>query len=180
MKNLVLFIFSVLITSCIPLSIAPSIEDYKLVKGKRFKRKLPRYKTFIFEDPKKAGEFYQFADAKFNLQDEVIERMISFTLDDKEFYFSFYEVQKKTRTINLLPMVIDSKLDSKGIDPILEDDYLSRSGYWYLAISIIDTEEKDCLDENHKDYNKILSYLKDFKEEYLTTHNYLETVLKQK
>ena len=55
-------------------SIAPNIEDYKITKGKDFKRSLPKREMFIFEDPKEAGHFYTYVNTKFNLDEERVLR----------------------------------------------------------------------------------------------------------
>ena len=46
--------------SCIPLKIAPNIKGEKIVNAKKFKKDLPKYQGFIFEDTKNANEFYEF------------------------------------------------------------------------------------------------------------------------
>jgi len=38
---LILSVF-ILLTSCIPIRIAPKIQDYKTIKAKKFKRSLPK------------------------------------------------------------------------------------------------------------------------------------------
>ena len=60
----VFFLFS----SCVPVRIAPSIQDYKVMKGKRFKKGLSKRYFFIFEDPKEANQFYNYVNTKFELQ----------------------------------------------------------------------------------------------------------------
>lgn len=53
-KQLLVVILVIVVQSCIPLPIAPNIEDYKITKGKKFKRSLPKRQMFIFEDIKEA------------------------------------------------------------------------------------------------------------------------------
>jgi hypothetical protein len=68
MKERLLLILSLfLFQACIPLRIAPSIDDYKIAKGKKFKRSLSKRQMFIFEDAKEAEEFYHFVNTKFQL-----------------------------------------------------------------------------------------------------------------
>ncbi|NVN17085.1 hypothetical protein GUA46_01920 [Muricauda sp. HICW] len=63
----------VLLSSCIPLRIAPNIKDYKLIQGKRFKKGLPKKSVFVFEDPKDANEFYEYINTKFQLDDYYVD-----------------------------------------------------------------------------------------------------------
>ncbi len=168
------------LSSCVPLSIAPDIDDYKITNGKRFKRKLPKQKSFIFNDTKNAGEFYQFVDAKFNLNNQLLERDIPFKIKNKEYRFSFYEVKRKTKTVNVAPVLIDGALQSNGHNTYFEDAYISRSGKWYIAITVTDQKYNDCLDSDYKEHREIVSYLQKFKNEYFTTHNYTETLLLNK
>lgn len=178
MRQLVLGIVSLFIFSCIPIRIAPKIKTYKLVKAKIFKRDLPRNYGFIFEDPKDTNEFYIFINAKYHLGFIDVASNVPLTIDNKHYFLSFYERERVTKTINLLPIAVDASLESKGYDPILEEAYTSRTGHWYLILIVTDNELKDCLNPNYVHHDKIIEYLRNLREEYLTTHNYMETVLK--
>lgn len=165
--------------SCIPIRIAPSIKDYKLTHGKRFKRELPKKNVFVFEDPKEANEFYNYINTKFQLDDYYVDVQVPFLIDSSTFYFSFYEVEIPTKTINLLPMVLDVALNkSADMDPMLEDAYSTRIGNWYIAMEVFSDSEEDCLSENSVSRDRVLSYLRELKNEYLATNNYNEVVFK--
>jgi lipopolysaccharide export LptBFGC system permease protein LptF len=180
MKKILLLILVITFGSCIPLSVAPNIEDYKIMKGKKFKRKLPKKNTFVFNDPKKAGEFYQFLDAKYDLEKQFLDGVVSIDIENKNYILSFYEVEKKSKTLNLVPILVDAKRESKNKDPLLEDIYTSRSGeIWYIAITMIDENNTDCLNSKYDNNNKVETYLVNLKNEYLSTNNYLETLLKR-
>lgn len=181
MKYAILISVIYIFTSCVPLSIAPNIKDYKVIKGRKFKRELPKKNAFVFNDPKNAGEFYKYVDAKFGLNNQIIEKFIPFTIDDKPYLFSFYEVEKSTKTVNLIPILIDGKRESKGKNSLLEDFHFSRSGTWYLAITITIPEKDnvDCLHPKYVDQKNVISYLEALKNEYLMTHNYLEILLQK-
>mgnify|MGYP000385870746 FL=1 len=179
MRQLLFSIISLFIFSCIPIRIAPNIETDKLVKAKRFKRDLPRNYGFVFEDPKDADEFYKFINAKYDLGFIDVASNVPLTIDNRTYFLSFYERERVTKTINLIPIAIDAGLESKGNNPILEDAHTSRSGHWYLVLIVTDNELKDCLNPNYINHAKIIKYLRILKEEYLTTHNYIETVLKR-
>ncbi|SNY95003.1 hypothetical protein [Flagellimonas pacifica] len=178
-RNLLLLVSAIFIYSCIPLRIAPNIKDYKVSKGKRFKRGLPRKSMFIFEDPKDANEFYHYVNTKFQLEDYYVDVDVPFEVKGDKFYFSFYEVEIPTKTINLIPLMIDGILDQAAeMGPILEDTYELRVGNWYIAIEVFSDSEKDCLHEDSIFRPKLLTYLSQLKKEYLNTVNYNEVVFK--
>ncbi|MBW1295147.1 hypothetical protein [Aquimarina litoralis] len=166
------FLLLLFCNSCFPTKIAPRIEDYKLTTGKKFKKQLPKRGAFIFEDPKNANEFYKFINAKFKLNDTDVRWNVPFKIAEKEFYFSFYEVERTSKTINIAPMIIDAALDPDDTDPGLEDLYTSRSGTWYIALTVNDEEFMDPLKENYPQKEEVIAYLRNLKKEYLSTRNY--------
>ena len=179
MRKLIFSFIFLSIFSCIPIRIAPNIETDKLVKAKKFKRDLPSNYGFVFEDPKDADEFYKFINAKYDLGFVDVESNVPFVIDNNTYFLSFYERERVTKTINLLPIAIDTGLESKGNNTILEEAHTSRSGNWYLVLIVTDNELTDCLNPNYINQARIIKYLRNLKEEYLTTHNYIETVLKR-
>ncbi|NER14830.1 hypothetical protein GWK08_15340 [Leptobacterium flavescens] len=176
-KTSLLLVFCVF-TSCIPLQIAPNIDDYKIRKARKFKRKLPMGHAFIFNDPKDANEFYHFVNIKYQAQGNA-EHNVPFHVDDKTYYLSFYETEKNTSTVNLIPIIVDAALEEKGHDPYFEDIEYTRSGKWYLALFVTDSELNDCLHPGYETRDKIAAYLEDLRQEYLNTHNYYEAWLKK-
>ena len=172
------------LNSCIPIRIAPNISDYKLTKGKRFKKGLPKKTTFIFEDPKAAGEFYDYINTKYDLKDYLVDVEVPFTIDGKNYFFSFYEVDKKSKGIFLLPLMFDiganAALDNEYFETYAstEDNSIIRVDNWYIAIEVFSAVEKDCLREDSPSRALVLPYLRNLKEEYLSTHNYNEVVFK--
>jgi hypothetical protein len=180
MKQLFLTLTLVCFTSCIPLRIAPNIKTDKVMLAKKFKRKLPKRFAFIFEDPKDANEFYNYVNTKYELNHQNVEWNVPFEVNDEMFYFSFHEVEIPTKTLNLLPIIIDTALYSKDKTPMFEDAYMSRMGNWYLAITVADDDMKDCLKQDYVKREVILNYLKEMRVEYLNTYNYLEALLLKK
>lgn len=171
-----------ILTSCIPLRIAPNIDDYRITKGKTFKKELPQREMFVFEDPKDADQFYNYVDAKFQLNNENVYDDVPFTIGEQQYFFSFYEVEIPDKSINLIPVVLDvftnAALGNDEIDPIFseEDVGYSRVGNWYIAIEVYSDLEKDCLQMNSLSREAVLEYLRTLKKEYLSTHNYDEVV----
>ncbi|WP_318311032.1 hypothetical protein [Flagellimonas crocea] len=175
---LAIFVFAFL-SSCIPILIAPNIKDYKLTNGKRFKKNLPKKNVFVFEDPKEANEFYNYINTKFDLGGYYVDVQVPFFVNNETYYFSFYEVEIPTKTVNLFPMVLDIVLDQTAdMDPMMEDAYSSRIGNWYIAMEVFSDIEKDCLSEDSISRELVLPYLRDLKNEYLSTDNYNEVVFK--
>ncbi|MGK0253311.1 MAG: hypothetical protein ACI9OE_000779 [Mariniflexile sp.] len=179
MKQLLVLFSILLYTSCIPLRIAPTIKTDKVMVAKKFKRKLPKHYAFIFEDPKDANEFYNYINTKYELDHKEVEWNVPFELNNEGFCFSFYEIEKIDKTLNLLPIFIDAALQSNDSNPMLEEVYTSRKGNWYLAITVSNDALLDCLNPEYKQREVILKYLRDLKEEYLNTSNYFEALLKK-
>ncbi|NKI31220.1 hypothetical protein [Croceivirga thetidis] len=178
-KGYLLIFLCITLGSCIPLRIAPTIEDYRVVEGKKFKKSLPQKTMFVFEDPKDEGHFYNYINTKFKLDDYRVDVDVPFQIENKEYYFAYYEVEIPTKTLNLLPIVIDGILESTETnDAVFSDAYSSRKGYWYIAIEVYDQEENDCLNDNSLIRKPMMEYLRELKQEYLSTHNYNEVVFK--
>lgn len=154
----------------------------KVVKAKKFKRQLPKQYAFIFEDPKNANEFYNYVNAKFQISYDDLEGNIPININDNNYYLTFYEVKRNTETVNLIPMVVDAVLEEKGYTSgsTFESDYTSRSGTWYLALTVNNDALEDCLHPEHDSKAEIEKYAKDLKEEYLSTTHYMEVYLKRK
>lgn len=184
MKRILPFIFLLaIVQSCIPLRIAPSIDDYKLTKGKKFKRGLPKRTVFIFEDPKekKVNEFYNFVNSKFQLEHENVYDDVPFNIRGQQYFFSFYETDIPDKTINFLPIIFNAMWNS-ALN--IEDDDNEpgpseiRTNNYYIAIEVYNDIEKDCLEEDALSREAVLKYLRTLKKEYLSTHNYNELVFK--
>lgn len=179
MKLFVVCLFVLLITSCIPVRIAPTIKTDKVMVAKKFKRKLPKRHAFIFEDPKDANEFYNYVNTKYELNHQDVEFNVPFEVDGKPFYFSFHEVEIADKSINIVPIITDGVLESKGREPVFEGAHISRVGNWYLALTVSDDAMKDCLKEGYEEKETILKYLRKLRVEYLNTHNYLDALMRK-
>ena len=173
-----------LFNSCIPLRIAPDIDDYKITKGKSFKKGLPKREMFVFEDPKEADEFYDYVNIKFQLNNENVYDDVPFEINTQTYFFSFYEVEIPDKTINLFPVVLDvfvnAALGNEDVEPVFSDDEndVTRNGHWYIAIEAYSDHEKDCLKVGSLSREVVLNYLRALKKEYISTHNYNETIFK--
>jgi len=167
-----------LFESCIPLRIAPTIEDYKITKGKKFKRSLSKRQMFIFEDPKEAEQFYNFINTKYQLDHTNVYDDVPFDINGQQYFFAWYEVEIPDKSLNLIPLVADAALIYADADPAFEDSYTNRKGNWFIGLEVYSDLEKDCLVEGSLSKEAVLKYLRALKKEYLDTHNYNETLFK--
>lgn len=168
-----------LLTSCIPVKIAPSIDTHKIMLAKRFKRKLPRETSFIFEDPKQAYEFYNYINTKFQLDDIDVGMNTPLKIKGKTYYLTYLEAEKTTKTVNVPLVVIDAKRESNGSSKLFEDSYVTRKGEWYIVISIHDDNLKNCLLDDYPYRGRVINYLESMRQEYLNTSNYLDVYFSQ-
>ena len=180
MKKFGVYLLILLTFSCIPLKIAPNIEGEKIVNAKKFKKDLPNFNGFIFEDTKNANEFYNFINAKYDLKHMNVDSNVPISINNKTYYLSFFFFFRATKTLNLLPLVADAGLGNKGVDPLFKDIYTSRSGFWYLILTVTDFEIKDGLNPSYPQHQEIVNHLKNLKTEYFSTNNYIEAYLKMK
>jgi len=160
---MILFIFS----SCIPLRIAPDIKEDKLMVAKKFKSKLPKAYALIFEDPKDEGEFFYFINARYDLFEQNVQSNVPISIDNETFFLSFYEVEIPTKTINLVPILLDGFLMSEGQDPWFQQLEQTRNGHWYLALTVRDSNNADCLKPGYACQKEILDFLRELRIDYL-------------
>lgn len=183
-KFFVVLLSAIFIPSCIPLRIAPKIDDYNVTQGKRFKRDLPEREMFIFADPKEAEMFYNYVDIKYALNNENVYDDVPFQVNQNQYFFSFYETEIPDKHINLFPLIADvflnAAIGNDEIEPILSNgvEEVQRAGNWYIAIEVYSDAEKDCLSPDSLSREAVLKYLRNLKEEYLATNNYNELVFK--
>ena len=182
MKNtLLLFVILLFTSSCFPVKIAPDIEKHKIVVAKKFKRKLPKVTSFVFNDPKNDGDFYNYLNAKFDLKHIDVGANIPFTLNNNTtYYLSYSETERETKTINLGLAAIDAKRESNGNSRLFEDSYSTRTGKWYILLTVYDNDLNNCLKEDYINRTKVVAYLESLRKEYLRTQNYLELQFKKK
>ncbi|MBO0591269.1 hypothetical protein I2486_07590 [Cellulophaga sp. E16_2] len=179
--NVLVFLF--VLSSCVPIRIAPKIDDYKISKGKKFKRTLSKRQLFIFKDTKEAGEFYKYVNTKFQLHDSLVYDDVPFQLENQQYFFATYEVEIQDKSFQLVPIALDvllsTSLGSDEVHPLFSNsDGISRKGNFYIAIEVYSDLEKDCLLANSFSRTSVLKYLRQLKKEYLATHNYNEILFK--
>ena len=173
-----ILILSMVTFSCIPIKIAPNFDGGKVFKPKKFKKELPKQYAYVFKDPKDANEFYKYVNAKYHVAYDDYTGNVPILIDQANYYLTFYETERSTETVNLVPIIADAALENKGSDPIFEDVYTSRAGTWYIALTITDNNFGDPLKSSHQDHKIILKYLDALREEYLNTSNYMDVYLR--
>lgn len=171
-------IFCFLLMSCIPTRVPPKIVDFEIRVAKKFHKKLQNQHSFVFEDSKEADDFYQFMNLKFKRNHEEVESNVPVEINSKRYYLSFYEVEKPLKTINLIPMFIDSALENKDRDPIMSDAHTTRIEKWFLVLTVSDDDINDNLNPNYPNQRNVINYLKALKKQYLSTQNYNELLFR--
>lgn len=169
MKQLAIILVFLIFSSCIPLRIAPNIDDYKIKVAKKFKRKLPKKNAFIFEDPKEADAFYNYINIKYNLNFKNVENNVPFAFNGKIYFLSFYEIEIPTKYFNFLPGMAEAAFEMVvlGADSYSSEVEMTRIGHWYLALTVSNFNKEDCLDPNYEFRAELINYLQDLKTEYL-------------
>ncbi|WP_223033488.1 hypothetical protein [Hanstruepera marina] len=177
MKKILLLLGFIIISSCIPTQIAPNIETDKVQIAKKFKRDLPKNYAFIFQDTKRANEFYNFINMKYNRKHIDVEYNVPFMVNKKTYYMSFHEREKSTQTINLIPIFVDAARESSDKSPLMQDYHVSRTGNWYIVLTVSDDDFQDCLKPEYANRDLVIHHLRELQKEYFRTHNYLEAYL---
>jgi len=182
MKNPLIILLVITFTSCIPTKIAPKFKNkgYKVMVAKKFQRQLPKKTSFVFKDPKNANEFYQYINKKYNLNNKDVGFNVPFKFENETLYLTYHEAEREDETLNLGVIATDLVIEKNTGTSLLQDAYTSRKGHWYIIISVHDNNVKNCLLDKHPMKSKVIQYLKDLKQEYLTTHNYEELLFTKK
>ncbi|NRD21495.1 hypothetical protein HNV08_15680 [Winogradskyella eckloniae] len=164
-----LIILFLCISSCITLRKAPEYFTYKVEIAKKFKRQFPKELAFIFEDPKDANQFYNYINKKFLLNDTDVGLNVPLVIDNNTYYLTYYESEIPDKKLNLLGLAIDATRLANDRDPLFNDNYVQRKGHWFIAITVFDAFDKNCLAPNHEDQKLILDYLQILQNEYLNS-----------
>ncbi len=151
------------------------MAEGKVVKANRFLKKFPRQYVYVFDDPKDANEFNKYINAKYQIAYDDATGNVPVTIGENTYYLTFYEANKETRVINLVPMMIDAAI---GVEDGKVE--IARLGKWYLVITVTDDNYKDALYPEYKDYENVLKYVSELRSEYLSTTHYIEVYLKAK
>lgn len=168
----------VILQSCFPVAIAPDLSDGSIKRAKKFNKKLPNRYSYIFTDPKDADEFYTYINTKYDLQHNYVEDNVPIVLDGDNYYISFYEVSKNTKTVNLLRPLANKMLEENGIGAVFDDDPVRIYGdTWYIALLITDEDFNDGLNPSYKNYARVEEFASSLHKEYYSMRNYRQAIL---
>ncbi|MFC4095792.1 hypothetical protein [Euzebyella saccharophila] len=103
-------------------------------------------------------------------------------IDQDQYYFAFYEVSIPNKTLNLAPIIfnvaVSRALALEDNEEFVPAEEITRRDRWYIAIEVYSDEQTDCLVKDSFSKESVLAYLRALKEEYLTIHNYNETLFR--
>lgn len=168
-----------LLAGCFPVAIAPDLTNGEIINGKKFKKQLPDRQAYIFTDSKPADEFYYYLRAKYERQPDAVEDNVPVSINDEQFYVSFYETSKSTKTVNLINPLVNEVLERNNISGVLNEETVRYAGdTYYIVLMVSDEEFNDGLSENHTSYSKIYEYVEKLQAEYLATNNYNQLLMK--
>jgi len=165
-------------TSCIPVKVAPNLEQGKIMKAQKFVKSLGPQYMFVFDDPKDANEFYKYVNAKYQTVYDDDLGNIPVQINEQSYFLTFYEVSKETKVVNLITPVIETVLEKNNIGTYDGEIPIERTGKWYIALTLTDDDLKDALHPEYSKMNETLGYVKNIRQEYLTTAEYIEVYLK--
>lgn len=107
---------------------------------------------------------------------------VPFNVNNNQYFFAFYEVSIPDKTLNLAPtlfnVAVSKALNLEENEEFVPADEMTRKDQWYIAIEVYSDLEKDCLQQDSFSKQSVLTYLRNLKKEYLTTHNYNETLFR--
>ena len=165
--------------SCIPLKIAPQIQHYKLMKTRRFIRQLPQQHAFVFQDTKVPDAFYQFFNIRFSSLSQWTNENLPINVKGASYFFSFYGVEKTTKTFNLFPFIVDTILEEKGDFRFFERFYTRYRPHAYIVITVRNETLEDCLEPRHPARESLVEFLEAMRKDYLMTNNYIDQLFRK-
>ena len=169
MKKLIILLLSVTATSCISLRKAPTNFTHRIEVAKKFKRDFPKELAYIFEDPKDANQFYNYINIKYQLNDTDVGSNVPVVIDNKTYFITYHEAEIPDKKLNLLGIAIDATLVVNRLDPVFKDGYVKRVGHWFIALTVYDENDKNCLKSKHPEQKMVLDYLSLLHNEYLNS-----------
>lgn len=92
--------------------------------------------------------------------------MCLLSLPERRIMVSFYETDKTSQTVNLIPILIDAKLENSDRDPILERLHASQQGAWYIVLMITAQNFDDALKPRYQYQEDVKEFARTLKEEY--------------
>lgn len=133
------------------------IDDYVLLpNGKSVLNKAP-LNAFVFENSLKNIDIQQYLATKFNTP-STFEKEFSVIIDKNKFKLLIYDKDEFDKYFNTNLFIIKNQENDADIQ---------RNYQKFIAISVVDDKNQDCLLENALYQQIILNYLKQLKNDYL-------------
>ncbi len=178
-KNAVFLVLSCLVlSSCFPTKIAPSIENYRVMKGKRLNRSLERKQYYVFENNTTDEHLFNFLDLHVLPKNYMFYTNIPVYINNNKYYVSFIAVEAKTEIINLLPGLASAIVNEALNTNMDESSEINETFYEYVAISVHNDQESDCLKDKSLSKPEVLKYLSKLKDKYLSSPNPYDALFK--
>lgn len=134
------------------------IDDYALVPNAKEILGNQGLTAFVFENNKKILPFQQFLVGKFNLQ-TYNQREIPVLINDEKFILHVYDSDEIIKYINTVDFVMQTQIpDASKIGNQAD----------FIVVSLVNSKNEDCLQENSLYQNIGIKYLKKLKEEYFS------------
>ncbi|MEE1897262.1 hypothetical protein GN157_15980 [Flavobacterium rakeshii] len=156
-RGFFLFLLFGVLQSCVTPRQAIDVSDYILVEnGKQIYGKEEGLTAFIFQNNPKKVIFAEFLGNKYNLMKFTdIEYWI--TLEGMKFKVFFYENDEVNKYFDTTDYVASN---------VVSDSAVVGSKVKFLAISVVNEYNEDCLSDSSLFKNIVINYLKDLKDEY--------------
>lgn len=155
-KGFFLFLVFLFSAACSP-RYAVDVSDYILEKnGKQILGRDKGLTAFIFQNNPTKITFNQFLIEKYNLG-ATVEQEYWTTIDGTKFKIILYENSELEKYFQTRDYVASN---------VVADEAVVGSKVKFLAISVINTYNEDCLADDSLFQNIVIKYLKDLKDEY--------------
>lgn len=156
-NGFLVFIIVIFFTSCIRPQHTVAIEDYVLLEnGKEILGKNRGLTAFIFEGNPRKIPFQQFIADKYNVGNYV-DITYNVTVDDYQFKVYVYEYAEIEKYFDVSQFMVTMNQTDANI---------KGSTVRFLALSIVNNANEDCLEESSLYKQIAIKYLKSLKDEY--------------
>lgn len=149
------------------------------MKTRRFIRQLPQQHAFVFQDSKAPDAFYQFFNITFSSLSQWTDANLPISVNGASYFFSFYGVEKITKTIHLFPFIVATALEEKGVPRFFEGFYTRHQPHAYIVITVQNEALEDCLEPRHPAREYLVDFLATVRKEYLVTNNYIDQLFRK-
>lgn len=101
------------------------------------------------------------------------------SIKEASYFFSFYGVEKTTKTIHLFPFIVAAALEEKGVPRFFEGFYTRHQLHAYIVIIVQNEALEDCLQPQHPAREHLVDFLATVRKEYILTNNYTDQLFRK-